>query len=177
MLPLSAPELATRLVDELSNAIALDDIRIDEPPQWLAGTVLELSVATGDWQEVVDILGDLSKQSPLVHGFWKDQGAIWLHMGLDVWQSTRLDRFSGSRILTAANNDPINSTKRMQTLKLVQIDSHVKRKKSTLTPAATLSSVQLTVYQTMAHFLRASLRLGARDISKVVRLLAKYEVD
>lgn len=63
-------------------------------------------------------------RSTVIDGFWNGENAVWLNMGLDVSQSTRLDRFAGSRILSMANNDALDSTTLVQTVKLVELLSH-----------------------------------------------------
>ena len=90
-------------------------------------------------------------------------------MGLAVWNSTRLDRFAGSRILSMANNDPIDSDKRMQTIKISE---------SNTTNALELMDINhVQEYQTMVHFLRVSLRLGHSDATKIVSLLVDQGVE
>ncbi|KAK3717462.1 hypothetical protein LTR37_005852 [Vermiconidia calcicola] len=106
----------------------------------------------------------LSTQPPLIHGFWVDEEATWLHMGLDVWQSTRLDRFAGSRVRSVVDNDAIASPKRMQTLRLMEDKQYAPPKKTLITPT-------LGQYQTTVHFLMASLRLGRADTTELIHLL------
>lgn len=187
----SAIELSTALADELQRActdVFATEITFRRPRQWLVSTVLvlELNSLEIDWDTFTDGFETVSCQSPLIHGLWSDDNqAIWLHMGLDVWQSTRLDRFCGSRVLSMLNNDPIDSTKRMQTIKVVPVtddfeggDRHlIDDTDAALQPSISVKPSQLKDLQVMAHHLRASLRLRSSDVSKVIRLLANYGMD
>ena len=170
----ASAELTLALTTELrtlSSNVFEGNIDIRSSDKWLVGTILELGVVTGlKWADLVEGFSEIASLSPLIHGFWTDDSAIWLHMGLNVWKSTRLDRFAGSRVLSMANNEAMNSIKRMQTVKLVLIDDDYPALSSD-------TSIDLNGYQTMVHYLRASLRLGAADTSRVVRLLAEQGVE
>ena len=177
----SPPDLAATLAQELASACSTifdTEITFDCPNQWLLSTVLDLRVKTDmPWYELIEGIEEVVNHCPLVHDVWINNH-VWLHMGLDIWQSTRLDRFGGSRVLSMANNDALDSPKRVQTIRLTSAtERHITRPRSTRKESSKIGLLEFTsisslkAYQTMAHFLKASLRLSSSDISRVIRIL------
>lgn len=90
-------------------------------------------------------------------------------MGLDPWKSTRLDRFAGSRVFSAANNESLCSADRLQTVRLSPM--------AEVPPAGPNTLHEIVSYQHMAHFLGASLRIGPCGTLTVMELLMNHGAD
>jgi hypothetical protein len=168
--PSTAAQLQQALIHELSGRIKDilgEDIAFDAPAQWLVGTVLELGVIAPPetWMRILGELDEVLKTSSIMHGYWLDDHALWIQMGLHVWQSTRLDRYSGSRILSVSNSIPMCSFDRLQTLRLVRVNQAGTWNRD-------FTVLEHSDAQTMVHFLRTSLRLRVVDITRITQLLA-----
>lgn len=126
-----------------------------------------------EWETIAEQLQQLPVSSNLIYGYWADEERLYLEMGRDPWKSTRRDRFSGSRVWNTANNDALDSADRMQLIEVMPqfdgdaMDVDVNEADEGLTCER----------QTMAHFLRASLRLGPVDVLTVTNLLASNRMN
>jgi len=108
------------------------------------------------WEDDVGLEAATSR-TDMIHGPWRGKDHVSLIlMGMDVWRSTRLLRLQSSRHFFILNNDLLDSTKRMQTVWISQKSE---------------SESETAETQDMAHFLRASLRLNAQDVSLVLATL------
>ncbi|EME77949.1 uncharacterized protein MYCFIDRAFT_79193 [Pseudocercospora fijiensis CIRAD86] len=130
---------------------------------WILDTVLELKIDPRRGLDFILRLGDRVANSSRIHGFWLEDGGstVFIRMGEDFWQSTRCDMFQGSRAISAANNDPVDSPRRIQTVR-VFCGKSIRELEWRFTKE----------HEIMAHFLRISLRLNHRDITIVMRSLA-----
>lgn len=165
MPPSTAAELAATLRAELEQVLAVKLTQKHE--SWLVGTELIITVPAISWQGVQESLDSVVEFSPMIHGHWADgEDALFVLMGVDVWQSTRCDRFFGSRIHNIANNDAVASTKRMQ---LVRLEARKRGKSS--------QHDYIDTHQLMVHVLKASARLSAPDLGLVVNLLADTDEE
>lgn len=137
---------------------------------WIPGTELTIGVRASLWSQVQFAIPERVSFSDMIHLHWfetrgsrPEETEIYIRMGRDVWQSTRCDRFRGSRILSMLNDSPADSTKRLQTIKLVRgagsgiLAYHGKDVKR-----------QHEHFRLMAHFLRMSLGLCPRDIGSFI---------
>ncbi|KAK4621630.1 hypothetical protein CLAFUW4_07400 [Fulvia fulva] len=150
----------------LSTASNNDAIRLLPDKTWLLSSVLAIHVSI-ELGDVLEALDAKASSSTLIHGYWhEEQDSVYVLMGQDVWQSTRCDRHAGSRVMTMVNNDPLDSVKRMQVIKLHTVPAEPG-------PCPGAMEHNGTELQVLAHFLRASLRLNPFDLSIVVTALAE----
>lgn len=173
-------DIAKELIDALANEILeVSSLVFEEdkplvlrrPARWIVGTVLSLQAeAAFAWDDLVERLRETTTRSSLIYGFWQGNNAVYLHMGLGVWKSTRLDRFAGSRIRSVANNAPVVSDQRMQ---MIRISSSPPTNFNEIVASPQV----MKEYQLMAHVLRVSLRLGPSDTGRVLGFLADHGVE
>lgn len=161
-------QVALHLCRELERTCGLASNSIDVQIPCLLDTEILAHVSDELWESFTEAIDARCHGSEKIHGHWsendEDVEAVFVRMGIDVWQSTRCDRFKGSRIMSMANNDPVDSPNRLQTIKVVKASTPVE--KTSVTPE----------HQLMAHFLRAGIRLNSTDISKVMRTIIDQKV-
>lgn len=104
-----------------------------------------------------------------MHGYWVDEASdtIVAHVGSDIWQTTRADRYSGLRAWNSTNGDTPVTINCVQTIVIgLPDDTHHCLEMFEATPEI------VEEYQAMAHFLRSSLRLSPRNVTFVLHFLS-----
>ncbi|CZT21742.1 uncharacterized protein RCC_07607 [Ramularia collo-cygni] len=172
----AAVQLALELKAELQKTCGLLFPPVDLLPTWLLSTEMTLKLSDDDdWDLFVQELDAYASHSSKIHGHWRieddTEDAVYILMGRDVWQSTRCDRFAGSRVISVENNDAVDSTNRMQTMRVVNRSSDCNR------GIYHVPAGQTTTYQTFAHLFRTALRLGPRDTGNMIDICAKYGLN
>ncbi len=173
-------ELKDRLVAEITRLfedVLGTQVMLVSPKVWLVGTNLELtaSLPEDDWQTIIHSLEYLAETSHMVHGVWTSGADLLLFMGLDVWQSTRLDRLSGSRVFSMTNNSPLDSHDRMQRIKISRSTSATFLQHDLA--SYNLPEGALREYQAMVHFLRSSRRINTGHLTALIMLLVEKRVE
>lgn len=155
---------------------SLDVVSVQSPDVWFLDTCLHLNVygmKREEWTHILEETQSVVASAASIHGYWTDDvDTLWLQMGRAPWKSTRIDRFSGSRVWSTVNNDSLNSADRLQ---LVKISRRLGDPPQEVT--ATHPDGLIPEWQTMAHFLRMSLRLGPIDNLTVMELLVSRRVN
>lgn len=83
-------------------------VKLEAPHEALLNTeiVVEVDISRKvRWSDILSAFAPAAALSNMIHGHWTSGDELHVVMGLDVWRSTRLDRFTGSRIVSLANND------------------------------------------------------------------------
>ncbi|KAH0341787.1 hypothetical protein KCU81_g6010, partial [Aureobasidium melanogenum] len=111
----------------------------------------------------------VAQTSKLIISSWVAADGTSLHakVALDAWKSTRVDRYTGSRIHDMGNNQEIFSFNRPQTIKITPGKHHG-------CPNVLLEDQQFQEYQTMSLHLMTSLRLSPQDNSAILHHLANH---
>lgn len=143
-------------------------------PSWIPGTELTIGVIAPGWQHARSCILERSALSDMVHSysFSITGDIIYLRMGQDVWQSTRCDRFRGSRILSPMNDNPADSTKRLQTIKIVRGSGN-----GVLDYEGGDVQGQHQHFRLKAHFLRMCLGLCPKDIGRFIGRVSRETSD
>lgn len=123
MSPSNAYELARHVGREIGRSwsvafVPTRQISLDAPDAWLVGTPLVLTLrhseTTASWDELMAAFPEAVRRTNVIHSHWKLDGFLHLLAGLDVLQSVRVDRGTGSRVHSPANSEPYNSLRRLQ---------------------------------------------------------------
>lgn len=145
---------------------------------WIPGTELTIGVPTSVWKRVRSGISERVSFSDMIHLYWSETRGQWpvetdiyLRIGRAVWQSTRDDRFRGSRILSILNNDPIGSSNRLQTVKLVRGSGT-----GVLQYEGGDIDGRHRLFHLIAHFLEISLRLSPRDIGNFIGRVSRQHL-
>ncbi|KAI7162658.1 hypothetical protein KC349_g1936 [Hortaea werneckii] len=171
MSPSTAYELARHIAREIGRSwsvafVPSRQIRLDAPDAWLVGTPLVLTLhhseMTPSWDELTAALPEAVKRTNAIHSHWKLDEVIHLLAGLDVLQSVRVDRGTGSRVHTPVNSEPYNSLRRLQRV----VIRPARPEGARLTSLAVHEDAQLQV-----PFLRFALRLSPKAIRTVLGFL------
>ncbi|EON64920.1 hypothetical protein W97_04154 [Coniosporium apollinis CBS 100218] len=192
----TAQGLIDGFMDEIRRLIRLARATEGEQPQIkrtsppLMGIPIELTVSWpeddpeewDDFKELLVSIRQLAQDSNLVHSTWteidddNDEPALWLLMGHEVWQSVRQDRLRGSRIWSVSNNLPLNSPSRTQTVVLRRAISVLPVEDERSYRTEKHFNSHRAVYQNIAWFLQASLRLNPQDTSEVLTYLCDRQL-
>lgn len=135
------------------------------------------------FNDAADKFDQIAQCSKFIISSWSQDDSLHAKVSPDPWKSTRVDRYSGSRIHDMGSNQAISSIDRLQKLKIVQCDNEldVSIESTGVVDTAmnhTCSSIfdteaRFEEYQTMSLHLMASLRLSSTDVSTVLHLLAE----
>lgn len=171
MSPSNAYELARHIAREIGRSwsvafVPSRQIHLDAPDAWLVGTPLVLTLrrseTTPSWDELSAAFPDAVKRTNVIHSHWKLDGVLHLLAGLDVLQSVRVDRGTGSRVHGPVNSEPYNSLRRLQRVVIRRAKPDAAR----LTPSPVHEDAQVRV-----HFLRFALRFSPQAINTVLSFL------
>ncbi|KAI6954622.1 hypothetical protein KC318_g13324 [Hortaea werneckii] len=171
MSPSTAYELARHIAREIGRSwsvafVPSRQIRLDAPDAWLVGTPLVLTLhhseMTPSWDELTAALPEAVKRTNVIHSHWKLDEVIHLLAGLDVLQSVRVDRGTGSRVHIPVNSEPYNSLRRLQ--RVVIRPARPEGARLTSPPVHEDAQVQVP-------FLRFALRLSPKAIRTVLGFL------
>ncbi|CAD0026472.1 unnamed protein product [Aureobasidium pullulans] len=135
-LELSAGALQLSLIDayiiDLQDASAqvLGHITFIKPPRCcalLGGEIpLQIDQLPPDvtFDDVVSAFGQVAQASRFIISSWVSEDKTTLHAWVspDAWKSTRVDRYSGSRVHDVGDNQAISSIDRPQKIKIVHYD-------------------------------------------------------
>ncbi|THY37119.1 hypothetical protein D6C99_09911 [Aureobasidium pullulans] len=135
-LELSAGALQLSLIDayiiDLQDASAqvLGHITFIKPPRCcalLGGEIpLQIDQLPPDvtFDDVVSAFGQVAQASRFIISSWVSEDKATLHARVspDAWKSTRVDRYSGSRVHDVGDNQAISSIDRPQKIKIVHYD-------------------------------------------------------
>lgn len=172
-----AKELATYLASELARAWQLElgiqeAINIVPPAQPILGSELHFAVptlpTTYTWKRMTESFAEATLRTTVVQSWWfddKEKATIWMLAGREVYTGIRLDHGLASRVHSVLNDLPFDSPRRIQLIKL---------KHGSLEARDMLQPEVYEERQMMSHYLRASERLNAPDVSTVMDFLARH---